>query len=138
MGVVSIKYDEGSTEDLNYQSVELYIEEDERYTYSSGDFCKDWFTFQKDYFDNLNEKHPYLSASSSVFHFFSDGAQDLYDAMYIQWDLQGNLVFSPIKPRSLYGDDGVLWLQEAVVDLYVPKGMSFETWDEVKNYLGGL
>ena len=90
MAVISINYDGGGKEyddndnvigeiPIVYESVELSISGSDRIIFSSSNFIKDWYDAKKKYLEN--DEDPVFCHSSSVDHFFMDGAK--YDSAYL-------------------------------------------------------
>lgn len=77
--VISINYNEPNP--ASYKNVKIYYSEDKEVFFDSGDFCKDWFLATKEVL--LNSDNTHISFSSSVDHFFMDGADEIYDVIII-------------------------------------------------------
>ena len=139
MAVIGINYEGGNDYDddgnlikntIIYHGVTLRVS-GENHKFNSGDFIKDWAFAKKKFVEYDNEFH--FSHSSSVDHFFMDGAE--YDSAYLHVEdgipvlkyldkTDPNYLLSQIK---IY-EDG--W------EYFVPKGSNF-TWEELKNYCYG-
>lgn len=99
--VISIDYNEPNPH--AYKSVRLYYSSEKEITFDSGDFCRDWFLATKEAI--LNSDNTPILFSSSVDHFFMDGADEIYD---------------------------VITIPETQIPVYVPKG-SRMNWEKCKN-----
>ena len=115
MAVYSIEYDEPDVS--TYKHVKISYGENQKKIFDSGDFVKDWYNLIKFIVLNL-EEYP-IVGSSSVDHFFMDGANDLYDVAYLVPDEND-------ETKLVYERKG-----EDFIELYVPKGMQ-PTWEELK------
>jgi hypothetical protein len=121
MAVYGINYDEGN-KDLGYESVDIsygYLKE--KKIFNSGNFVKDWFDLVKFIIMELGQAEPHFVGSSSVDHFFMDGADKLYDEAY----LVDATVDGELKSVLSYVYD------EDAIRFYVPKGTQ-PTWNELK------
>jgi hypothetical protein len=122
MAVYGINYDEGNRKDLGYKSVDIsygYLKKEK--VFDSGNFVKDWFDLVKFIIMELSGAEPHFSGSSSVNHFFMDGADELYDEAY----LVDATVDGKLKSVLSYDYD------EDAIRFYVPKGTQ-PTWEELK------
>lgn len=136
MAVIGINYEGGNYHDeddnlikrpIIYESVTLSVS-GQNFVFDSGDFVKDWAFAKKKFVEFEDE--PHFSNSSSVDHFFMDGAE--YDSAYLHVD---NGI--PVLKYIDKSDPNYLWAQ---IDIYengweyfVPKGNKF-TWEELKKY----
>jgi hypothetical protein len=83
MAVFGINYDEGNKL-LNYKSVYVSCyDENLNRVFDTGNFVKDWFDLIKYIITELSEIEPHFTGSSSIDHFFMDGANNLYDSAYL-------------------------------------------------------
>lgn len=125
MAYININYNEGG-EPLNYQNVTIgSMLNNNSKVFESGDFVKDWFNVIKCYFQEMGDE-PLLS-SSSVDHFFMDGAD--YDDAYLH--------FENDMPVLKYVDrNNKNWYNDPIVEgieLFVEPGTQ-PTWEELKEY----
>jgi hypothetical protein len=125
MAYININYNEGG-EPLNYQNVTIgSMLNNNSKVFESGDFVKDWFNVIKCYFQEMGDE-PLLS-SSSVDHFFMDGAD--YDGAYLH--------FENDMPVLKYVDrNNKNWYNDPIVEgieLFVEPGTQ-PTWEELKEY----
>ncbi len=119
MAFISINYDDGNTDNLGYQSVEItYDKETCNRKFDTGDFVKDWFHALKWLITKCENEN--IVHSTSVNHFIMDGAP--YTSVYLMSDKKGNNYFYYGRVREV---------QEGI-EFFVPKG-SQPTWDELKN-----
>jgi hypothetical protein len=90
MAVISINYSGGGKEyddddniisetPIVYESVGLSTQKSGRLEFNSGNFIKDWYDAKKKYTEDDDD--PVFCHSSSVDHFFMDGAN--YDSAYL-------------------------------------------------------
>lgn len=125
MAYININYNEGG-EPLNYQNVTIgSMLNNNSKVFESGDFVKDWFNVIKYYFQEMGGE-PLLS-SSSVDHFFMDGAD--YDSAYLHFE--NDLPVLKYVDRS---DKN--WYNGPIVEgieLFVEPGTQ-PTWEELKEY----
>ncbi len=117
MAVYGINYDEGNKKDLGYESVQISYGNNQKKVFDSGNFIKDWFDLIKFIINELSETEYHFTGSSSVDHFFMDGAD--YDEAYLVTDEQG-------VSELCYGD-----FEEIGIKFYVPVGTQ-PTWKELK------
>lgn len=121
MAVYSIEYDEGNEQDLGYKSVHIsygFNNPEKEKVFNSGNFVKDWFDLMKFIITELRKTEMHFVGSSSVDHFFMDGAK--YDKAYlVLFDKNDETV---LKYDEKY-NDGHLF--------YVPEGTQ-PTWAELK------
>lgn len=119
MAVYSINYNEGNKTDLGYKSVQIrYANLTKIKIFESGNFIKDWFDLIKFIVLELSDSELHFSGSSSVDHFFMDGANKLYDVAYLfNYDEYSDLKYNIIPEDEL--------------KFYVPKGTT-PTWGELK------
>lgn len=122
MAVYGINYNEGGKPDLAYEGIylwETYPEKKET-LFNSGDFVKDWYYLTKHVINNTHEDERVMG-SSSVDHFFMDGADELYDEAYLHDDGNGyDLHYDTLTNR---------------IRFYVPKGTK-PTWNELRELCG--
>ena len=127
MNVVRINYD-GYKETLKYLSVEC-----NKTLYESGDFIKDWYTLMKDYI--VNEMYDGLICSSSVDHFFFDGAD--YDSCRLQVDDDGKaeLIYIDLTSVAMGSEDWfkLVDIEDNAIEFFTPKDSKM-TWNELKEY----
>lgn len=107
MAVISINYAEDSKrKDLGYKSVQILYGSTlkKKKIFRRGDFVKDWYYCCKFWALQLSQKGEEFMESSSVEHFFSDGASKLYDpAMLHIKDGVGRLEYGKLsKGKILY------------------------------------
>lgn len=121
MAVYGINYDEGNEKDLGYKSVHVSYGKglNEKKVFNSGNFVKDWFDLVRCIIKELADTEDHFVGSSSVDHFFMDGADKIYDVAYLQADENGNAVL-------VYE-----WTDWDAIQIYVPKGTK-PTWAELK------
>ena len=120
MAVYGINYDEaGSKQPLNYKSVDIRYGNNQEKVFDSGNFIKDWFDLVKCIIMELSETEPHFVGSSSVDHFFMDGADELYDEAYLVADETG-------VAELCYGN-----FEEIGIKVYVPADTQ-PTWVELK------
>jgi len=121
MAVYGIDYDEfneGNKSNLGYKSVHIsYGNLKKTKTFGSGNFVKDWYNLMKFMSQKLLEKEPYFVGSSTVDHFFMDGAK--FDEAYL---ITNENKMSVLKYDKYYEDSIVF---------YVPEGTQ-PTWEELK------
>lgn len=135
MAVIGINYTGGNeiNEDfneienpINYESVRLSTSENE-YTFSTGNFVKDWFDAKKKMTLEIGDTYPFLASSSDVDHFIMDGAK--FDSAYLH--IEGETPVLKYIDRT-----DPLWF-ETQKDVYegseffVPEGTK-PTWSELK------
>ncbi len=110
-----------------YESVYLHTR-DEKFEFKSGDFVKDWFQAKMKYANELQDKEPYLSGSSTCDHFHMDGAE--YDSAYLHIE-EGKGVLKYID-RS---DPNHIFTQREIYEdgweMFVEPGTK-PTWEELK------
>lgn len=117
MAVFTINYDEGNKENLNYKSIEIHYDSlKQKKMFDSGNFVKDWFNLIKFVITELNNTELHITGSSTIDHFFMDGADKLYDEAYLNTD-DIELVYN--------------FSSNDQCKLYVPKGTK-PTWNELK------
>jgi hypothetical protein len=122
MAVYGIDYDEGNKKNLGYESVHVsYGNLDKKKVFNSGNFVKDWFDLIKCIIVELSNTESHFVGSSSVDHFFMDGADELYDEAY----LVDAIVDGETKSVLSYVYD------EDHIKFYVPKDTQ-PTWEELK------
>ena len=121
MAVYGINYDEGNKKDLGYESVRISYGRNQEKIFNSGNFLKDWFDLVKFIVTELSETEYHFTGSSSVDHFFMDGADELYDEAY----LVNLTVDGETKSGLSYVHD------EDSIKFYVPKNTQ-PTWEELK------
>lgn len=121
MAVYGINYDEGNKKDLGYESVRISYGDgiNEMKVFNSGNFVKDWFDLVKFIITELSKTEPFFIGSSSVDHFFMDGADELYDEAYLITGTTGEseLFYSNVSHYE--------------INFYVPKSTQ-PTWEELK------
>lgn len=133
MAVIGISYEGGNYHDdfdnlveeaIIYKHVYLYVKNKET-TFNSGNFVKDWFDAKKMYLD-IQDKEPYLSASSSCDDFVSDGAK--FDSAYLHME-------DDDTPVLKYLDKSIDSLKQQDIwdgwEFFVPEGTT-PTWEELK------
>lgn len=119
MSVVHINY-EGCNETLKYQNVTC-----DEVVYESGDFIKDWYDLMKDYLKE--SKYEHIVCSSSVDHFFFDGAN--YDSAYLTLeDGIWNFKYIDIENMTILEQHLIV---DSGVEYFVPNGTRM-TWNEFK------
>lgn len=118
MAVISIDYNEPNTKE--YMGVGLYVK-GEDFNFNTGNFPADWYLANRHFARNYQDE-PYLVHSSSVDHFFMDGAD--YDTAYLYVD----------------GDVGALQYERdhrERMEFYVEPGTR-PTWKELTDLAKGL
>lgn len=136
MAFITINYDGGNTydddgnvieNDIIYESVELHAGE-EKFIFNSGNFPKDWYEAKKKYNLEIQDKEPYLSASSSVDHFIMDGAP--YDSAYLHFvnDLPVFKYVDDTEPNYL---NNQAYIFQEGWEFFVVEGTK-PTWEEFK------
>ena len=122
MAVYRINYDEGNKQDLGYKSVCIFYGKlDKERVFDSGNFVKDWFDLVKFIINELSETESHFVGSSSVDHFFMDGADELYDEVYlVEINVDGK---TKHDLTNVYNSDAIKF--------HVPKGTQ-PTWEELK------
>ena len=119
MAVYGINYDEGNKENLGYKSVDIsYGNLKEQKVFDSGNFVKDWFDLMKFIITVLRKIEMNFIGSSSIDHFFMDGAK--YDKAYLVLVNENN---KTVLEYDLEYEDGIVF--------YVPEGTK-PTWEELK------
>lgn len=127
MAVIGINYKGGNNyNDMKYKSVRLNTKNG-NFIFKSGNFVKDWFDAKKKYMD-IMDNDPYLSGSSDVNHFQSDGGK--FDSAYLH--------IIDEKPVLKYVDcsDPNWWYTQSDIfeegwEYFVPEGTQ-PTWEELK------
>jgi hypothetical protein len=120
MAVYGIDYNEGNEKDLGYKSVHIsYGNLDKEKVFNSGNFVKDWYDLVRFIVMELSETESHFVGSSSVDHFFMDGAK--FDEAY----LIDAIVDGETKSVLSYEYD------EDALKFYVPEGTR-PTWIELK------
>jgi hypothetical protein len=121
MAVYGIDYDEfntGNKQDMGYKSVHIsYGNLDKEKVFNTGNFVKDWYDLVRFIIMELSETESHFVGSSSVDHFFMDGAK--FDEAYLITDENE---MSVLKYDG-YHEDGIVF--------YVPEGTP-PTWEELK------
>lgn len=102
--VISIDYNEPNPR--SYKNVKVYYSPEKESIFESGDFCKDWFLATKEALLHsvFSKDDPHVLFSSSVDHFFMDGADELYD---------------------------VINIPDTTIQIYIPKGSKMN-WEKCK------
>lgn len=117
MAVYGIDYDDGNKKKLGYKSVSIsYDNLKKEKIFNSGNFVKDWYDLVKFMIMELSKTEPHFIGSSSVDHFFMDGAK--FDEAYLVDENEKSV----LKYGSYY-KDGIIF--------YVPEGTQ-PTWKELK------
>lgn len=121
MAVYGINYDEGNKKNLGYESVQVSYGDgiNEKKVFNSGNFVKDWFDLVKFIITELSETEPFFIGSSSIEHFFMDGADELYD--------EAHLITGTTGESEIFYND----MSQNEIKLYVPKGTQ-PIWKEFK------
>lgn len=129
MAVYGVNYNEsGRTGNLDYKSVYFSRRyhgdfKPEDIEFNSGDFVKDWYDLIKHIIHNTDEYEP-VAGSSSVDHFFMDGADELYDDAYLyQKEGEEYDLHYEYKPDT--------------IRFFVPKNTK-PTWKELKKMCGDV
>jgi len=117
MAVYGINYEEPKPE--TYESIYVNYGEQKVKAFESGNFVKDWFDLLKFIVIELSETESHFVGSSTVDHFFMDGADELYDEAFLITDEQG-------VSELCYGN-----FEGMGMKLYVPTGTK-PTWVELK------
>lgn len=81
MAVVGVHYDEFKSKNLNYKGVYISYNGGKK-EFNTGNFIKDWYDCNAFIINDLGEKEPYISNSSTVDHFIMDGAP--YESAYLK------------------------------------------------------
>jgi hypothetical protein len=135
MAVIGINYSGGNTYDdddniienpIEYKSVYLHYSNGEE-IFNSGDFIKDWADAKKFFSTKLMDKEFAFSQSSSVDHFFMDGAN--YDSAYLHVVEE-----KPVLKYLDKKDPNYLYTQKDVYngwEFFVEKDTK-PTWEELK------
>lgn len=126
MAVISIDYND--VDASTYQGVHLTYNNCEKTDiFNTGNFCVDWNSAKRRYMEIMDDE-PYLSASSSVDHFFMDGAK--FDSAYLCFD--NNLPVLKYLDRT---DKNWIHTQSHIYEngweFFVDKGTK-PTWEEFK------
>ena len=131
MSYTTINYDEGNTENLGYESVEIHYgsgKDEKKKFFNTGNFVKDWFDLKKFQVMELAETEPFFTQSSSVDHFIMDGAP--YDSAYLHMENEKAILKYMDRTDPMY-----LTNQQNVyldgTEFFVPEGTT-PTWDELK------
>lgn len=120
MAVYGIDYDDGNKKKLGYKSVHIsYDNLKTEKVFNSGNFVKDWYDLVKFMIMELSKTEPHFVGSSSVDHFFMDGADLLYDEAFLVTDDAG-------VSELCYGD-----FENIGIKLHVPINTK-PTWKELK------
>jgi hypothetical protein len=114
---------------LKYESVYVHYQDGEK-VFDSGNFIKDWFDAKRFFSQELMDKEPYLSGSSTCEHFHMDGAD--FHSAYLQ--------IVDDKPVLKYVDrEDPNWfitqrdVFEGGWEFFVEPGTR-PTWEELKKY----
>jgi len=129
MGFIRINYTEPDAN--TYESVEIsygrYSGKEEKRIFDTGNFVQDWYDMRKFMIQDMEEE-PYTTHSSSVDHFFMDGAN--YEPAYLH--------IIDEKPVLKYFDrSDPNWfitqrdIEENGIEFYVPENTQ-PTWEELK------
>lgn len=122
MAVFEINYDEGNKKDLKYESVDIFYGSlTKKKVFNSGNFVKDWYDLVRFIILELGDTELHYTGSSSVDHFFMDGADELYDEAYLIDAVVNGETKSVLSYK--YNDDALKF--------YAPKGTQ-PTWAELK------
>jgi hypothetical protein len=138
MAVIGINYDGGNeygengdvvSNHMKYNSVYLYINEEEEFVFASGDFIKDWYNAKKKYGEFI-DKEPFLSQSSSCNHFQSDGGH--FDCAYLHVINEKPVLkyVDTTEPDWVFSQRDVF---ENGWKFFVKEGEK-QTWEELKEY----
>jgi hypothetical protein len=94
--------------------------------YASGDFIKDWHDLNFDIYKH--QKYDHIVFSSSLDHFFFDGAD--YDSAYLMniKDDVWELVYIERNDMSLLEEHDIV---DRGIEIFVPSGTKM-TWEEYK------
>jgi hypothetical protein len=139
MAVIGINY-EGANHDyddnderietpggLKYKSVYVHYKGREK-VFDTGNFIKDWFDANLFFSQELMDKEPYLSGSSTVDHFHMDG--DEFDSAYLHV-IDGKPILKYVDTT----DPNYLFTQRDVYEngweFFVETGTQ-PTWEELK------
>jgi hypothetical protein len=130
-----IEIDPSDPEYLKYESVYIHYNHHQggEKIFDSGNFIKDWFDAKKFFQEELIDKEPYLSGSSTCDHFIMDGAKfesaylhiidDNPVLRYCTWvDDSRDKIEILIENREIY---------EKGWEFFVPEGTK-PTWEELK------
>lgn len=129
MGIIRIIYNEPDAK--TYKSVEIsfgkFSGKEETRTFDTGNFIQDWYDMRKFMIKEM-EDEPYMSHSSSVDHFFMDGAQ--YDSAYLHIVDEKPVLkyFDRTDPDWLFTQRDI---DENGWEFFVPEGAQ-PTWEELK------
>jgi len=128
MAYTTINYDDGNTENLGYESVELHYGKDQKKFFKTGNFLKDWWDLRKFQIQELMDSEPFFTHSSSVDHFIMDGAP--YDSAYLHTTDEGK----PILKYVNRSDPNYHFSQTEIyegLEFFVPEGTQ-PTFEELK------
>ena len=75
MAIISVRYDEGNKKNLGYKSIEITLHSGDKIVFNSGDFIKDWYQLNNHIAQKLSHTEDFFCHSSSIDHFFMDGAK---------------------------------------------------------------
>lgn len=129
MAVLGITYNDGG-KPLNYEHVYLHARNIER-VFDTGDFVKDWFNAKQAYVQDIQNKEPYLSHSSTVDHFIMDGAE--YDSAYLHFKDDEPVLLYMKETDDPAEDMAQRYIYEDGWEFFVNKGER-PTWEELKAY----
>lgn len=118
MAIIRI-YSNENKKNLIYESVKISYGQNEEKVFATGNFVKDWYDMRKFMIQQLSDKEPFFTHSSSVDHFIMDGAP--YDSAYLKFDKNN-------KPYLSYTYD--LW-DDKGIEFFVHEGTK-PTWEELK------
>ncbi len=145
MAVIGIRYDEGANKRkvmASYTAVTLRARNKKVKSgsvtkiYNSGDFVKDWYNAKRYYIRYAQDDDPHFSHSSSVDHFFMDGANftpaylHVVDELYVE---NGEAKKRRIGVLKYHGDEPKQEVVEGF-EYFIPKGRRW-TWEELKAYV---
>jgi len=129
MGHIRINYTEPDAN--TYESVEIlfgrFAGKEEKRIFNTGNFIQDWYDMRK-FMINEMEDEPYMTHSSSVDHFFMDGAE--YESAYLHIIDEKPVLkyFDRSDPNWLFTQRDI---DENGLEFFVPENTQ-PTWEELK------
>lgn len=121
MAVVNIDYNDGNKKNLGYKSIDVsYNNLKSKKKFNTGNFVKDWYDCVKFCITQIGNKEP-ISHSSSVNHFFMDGAK--FDSAYLVVTKEKTSLSYDAK---MHGENIELFVEENTTP----------TWEELRKICG--